>query len=612
MPVDRNWCQVPEMVNKATKAANDGSHMFTLPNGSEFELFIDDDGTERHDIPIDQRLMEEVGGVGQPEKLRTKDEESSQDEGDPEHPQDMCEALRSDHVAYEFVTHKNGEWMSLQADAQQAQDALHEMSDEQCTIIRVLANRQTHVALRMMGVTNIDPDSKAYQQQYNITVDHPTQHMRVVVTSDGIGKTLKDRAILQRWREKNITESGRTHIPDQAVNWDNQGQPYDMNNDGPLEDNPHQVGQETQTTLVEVEMAMDGMKDPYNDVRDTDMGPMTTNSLLDREGTEVEMDHLPHHLQEEVTIEGGWVDEITLILHYASCNLLLEGVKPPHLDIKSVKPYDGDLSMEVLWDWLKSLVVHLEAQQLGGPDRDWEQKLIIESVFRGKAKRWYHDHIIEVDGNHDWTFTTVILALNTILEDHLRVELNTLDELVLSVTPAAPAQLGNPKQGVGWPSSDMSHLTCYTCGKKGHIMRAARSTIRDNIRDEDDIIVERESERVESDNSTWDIPSNREEDISDDPHSVGRSEPAWDEVEYEVYSNFQELDEYQPSEQMVVIRESNLEIEEPTDEEDDKSEYETATKEVKEEGKHTVKYMTTQDFDTLNTPTLTLTHTESQ
>ncbi|SJL16312.1 uncharacterized protein ARMOST_19832 [Armillaria ostoyae] len=167
--------------------------------------------------------------------------------------------------------------------------------------------------------------------------------------------------------------------------------------------------------------------------------------------------------------------------HLMVCLRLPEGVKPPQLDIKSVKPYDGDPSMEILWDWLKSLVIHLETQQLGGPDHDWEQKLIIELVLTGKAKKWYHDHVIEIDNSHEWTFTTeaqtkfekatfmerggsiegfrdllesyirnmtlkpddyIVWKLfmkrippamrNAILEDHLRVELNTLDELVLS------------------------------------------------------------------------------------------------------------------------------------------------------------------------------------
>ncbi len=49
-----------------------------------------------------------------------------------------------------------------------AQEALDGMSNEQQAVIRVLAHRQTHIALHMMGVRNIDPESEAYLQQYDI------------------------------------------------------------------------------------------------------------------------------------------------------------------------------------------------------------------------------------------------------------------------------------------------------------------------------------------------------------------------------------------------------------------------------------------------------------
>lgn len=305
--------------------ASVGHQIFSLPNGSEFELFIDNDRGERQEIPIDQWPMEEFGDDQSPtdhdesegesnngQESELADKELSQGEEDLNPVQSMREALRSDHAAYNLTACEGGEWTSLQADAQQAQNALHEMSDEQRAIIRVLAHRQTHVALRMMGVSNIDPDSEAYQQQYNITVvsivggsiirsqeeeraaeqakertslsdlfneqlrnmaaqfgqpqtapcprlfdfsgnsrntsqaptlviasiltdrgettlvEQPTRRTKIVATLDGIGRTLKDRAILQKWRERDIAESGQTHIPDQGIRWDNQGQPYDV------------------------------------------------------------------------------------------------------------------------------------------------------------------------------------------------------------------------------------------------------------------------------------------------------------------------------------------------------------------------------------------------
>ncbi len=80
----------------------------------------------------------------------------------------MHEALRSDRAAYKFATGEGEEWLNPQADVHQAQEALDGMSNEQQAVIRVLAHRQTHVALHMMGVRNIDPESEAYLQQYNI------------------------------------------------------------------------------------------------------------------------------------------------------------------------------------------------------------------------------------------------------------------------------------------------------------------------------------------------------------------------------------------------------------------------------------------------------------
>ncbi len=41
---------------------------------------------------------------------------------------------------------------------------------------------------------------------------------------NGVSKTLKDRIILQKWRERDIAESGQSNIPDQGIMWDNKGE----------------------------------------------------------------------------------------------------------------------------------------------------------------------------------------------------------------------------------------------------------------------------------------------------------------------------------------------------------------------------------------------------
>ncbi|KAK0430215.1 hypothetical protein EV421DRAFT_1913211 [Armillaria borealis] len=498
-PVNRNWCQY---------------------NNEEHD-------SEEQEASEDSSEQEESSGS------ESENERPSELDEDPTPVQDLHEALRSDCAAYELATREDGEWANPQVDAVQVQEVLSGMNDEQRAVVRVLAHRQTHVALRMMGVSNIDPESEAYLQQYNITVvsivggsilqsqedaratsqnqgqdntsetfndqlrnaaaqfgrphTAPRPHLfdfsgasrnpsrlgtpsaTSKPTPNGVGKTLKDRAILQKWRERDMAESGQSNIPDQGIVWDNKGEAREADQRrGASRESSHPQEPPRPPPRDPNPPGGPGGPDDSDDGESEDETPRRNNRT--RRGNEN---------------------------HGHSGHRLPEGVKPPQLDIKSVKPYDGDPSMEVLWDWLKSLVIHLETQQLGGPDRDRERKLIIEPVLTGKAKKWYHDHVIEVDSARIWTFTSVILALydrfihdsvmqearskfekatfaegggtvegfrdllesyirnmtmkpddytvrklfmkriphamrNAILEDHLRMELNTLDELVLS------------------------------------------------------------------------------------------------------------------------------------------------------------------------------------
>lgn len=183
--VEGNWRTVNTNNNHSTST---GRGMFTLPNGLEIEVVIDDDGPKNQEEPIDYCLMvhkpeEQVVSKGSSEheessglESESESESESQHEGPPEQEEGpaeehkMCKALRSDRAAYGFATREGAEWTDPQADSQQVQEVLDGMSDEQCAIVRVLAHRQTHVALCQMGVSNIDPESEAYLQQYNIMV----------------------------------------------------------------------------------------------------------------------------------------------------------------------------------------------------------------------------------------------------------------------------------------------------------------------------------------------------------------------------------------------------------------------------------------------------------
>ncbi len=141
---------------------NSTGRVFTLPNGSEIKLAIDDDGDGQQETPIDYCLMdfndEEHGSEGsiatedsseheEPSESELLEDGPSDHEEGPDPEQEMHEALRSDCTAYDFAIREGAEWTSLQADTQQAQEVLNGMSDEQRAIVWVLAHRQTHVAL---------------------------------------------------------------------------------------------------------------------------------------------------------------------------------------------------------------------------------------------------------------------------------------------------------------------------------------------------------------------------------------------------------------------------------------------------------------------------------
>ncbi len=112
-----------------------------------------------------------------------------------------------------------------------------------------------------------------------------------------------------------------------------------------------------------------------------------------------------HHRQMHNRIKQ-YIDE-----HLRVCVHLPKGVKVPRLDSKNITPYAGGSSITEFWTWLKSLVIYLKTSQLGGLDRDREWKLLIEPVLTGTAKKWYHDHVIDVNAYTNWTFVSVIIGL---------------------------------------------------------------------------------------------------------------------------------------------------------------------------------------------------------
>ncbi len=74
------------------------------------------------------------------------------------------------------------------------------------------------------------------------------------------------------------------------------------------------------------------------------------------------------------------------------------------------------------------------------------------------------------------------------------------------------------------------------------------------------------------------------------------SDVAWEEVEYEVYSDFEDSDGYESSEQMAAMREDEENTEPSSDEDEDTTAYETAVEELEPEHGAQVKYMSTRNF----------------
>ncbi len=112
-----------------------------------------------------------------------------------------------------------------------------------------------------------------------------------------------------------------------------------------------------------------------------------------------------HHRQMHNRIEQYVNEHLQVRVH------LPNGVKVLRLNSKNITPYTGSSSVSEFWTWLKSLVIYLEMSQLGGLNRDRECKLLIEPVLTGAAKKWYHDHVIEVNTYVNWTFVSVIIGL---------------------------------------------------------------------------------------------------------------------------------------------------------------------------------------------------------
>lgn len=124
-------------------------------------------------------------------------------------------------------------------------------------------------------------------------------------------------------------------------------------------------------------------------------------------------------------------------------------------------------------------------------------------------------------------------------------------------------------------------------------MRAAHSTVGDDIWDEDNIVIEREETEVNFAKSIQESLSDQGEQMSDAQPTWEGSDVAWEEIEYKIYSKFQDSDGYAFSEYIAAMKDKPDEL---SDKHKDTSKYKTTVEELSSELGPRIKYMSTSDF----------------
>jgi hypothetical protein len=98
--------------------------------------------------------------------------------------------------------------------------------------------------------------------------------------------------------------------------------------------------------------------------------------------------------------------------HLTICLKIPQGTKMRKTDSDSIGTFSGSARFRDLESWLTDLVIMLEAEQYGGPDRDRECCLQLLSFLSGEAKKWYHQHTVSINRRQlSWTFEEIILGL---------------------------------------------------------------------------------------------------------------------------------------------------------------------------------------------------------
>ncbi|PBK87102.1 hypothetical protein ARMGADRAFT_1034995 [Armillaria gallica] len=155
--------------------------------------------------------------------------------------------LGDDQLAYDLAHNENGPWESPTQDKELAQLFMDELSDH------------LHVMFKRLRFESVDPDSDLYHEQYNLTITtmvsggiimgrpymdevpmvqpimpileqpqpNPTySQANQRASAPKYGKTLKDKVILQKWRNRDLTDTGQTEIADQGIHINENGNAF--------------------------------------------------------------------------------------------------------------------------------------------------------------------------------------------------------------------------------------------------------------------------------------------------------------------------------------------------------------------------------------------------
>ncbi|PBK96171.1 hypothetical protein ARMGADRAFT_1028371 [Armillaria gallica] len=138
----------------------------------------------------------------------------------------------------------------------------------------------------------------------------------------------------------------------------------------------------------------------------------------------------------------------------------------------------GTPSQEKYWEWMCSLVYTFRAAQLGGPDRNEERVLILDSLLERKVKLWLHSRLDHNDKVYP-TFVEVLIELyarfihkSALQEAREAFQCGThymSGMQVLKISPHNKGDRNNGGKGGERGQTKMGPI-CFRCGLQGHIV----------------------------------------------------------------------------------------------------------------------------------------------